>query len=81
MTCEEIDLLIVAGAAQDCRSRDLVAVEVQNRQNGAVTGRIEEGDPLPRAFERPCLCLAIADDCGDDQIRLSNAAPKAWDKT
>ena len=54
--------------AEHRRARDLVAVEVQDRQHGAVAGGVEEAHALPRALERPGLGLAVADDAGDQQV-------------
>ncbi len=55
-------------APQHRRPGDLVAVEVQDRQHGAVARRVEEGDPLPRPLERPGLGLAVADDGEREQV-------------
>ena len=60
--------VVVARAAEHGRAGDLVAVEVQDRQHGAVARRVEEADALPRALERPGLRLAVADDGDDDQV-------------
>ena len=48
----------------------LRAVEVQDRQHGAVARRVEEGDALPRPFQRPGLGLTVPDDRERDQIRV-----------
>ncbi len=61
---------IVRNPRQNGRVGDLVAVEVQDRQHGAVSRRIEELVRVPRRGERPGLGLAIADDAGDDQVRI-----------
>jgi len=49
---------------------DLVAVEVQDRQDGAVANGVEELGGLPGGRQRACLCLAVTDDAGDDQARV-----------
>ena len=65
-------------AREDRRVGDLVAVEVQDRQHGAVACRVEELVRVPAGRQRPGLRLAVADDA-EATIRsgLSNAAPKA----
>ena len=64
-----IDVIVVVGrAAEHRRPRDLVAVQVQDRQDRAVAHRVQEVDALPRTGERPGLRLAVADDAGDDEV-------------
>src|ERR1700733_7615911 len=50
--------LIMRNAREDCRIRDLVAIEVQHRQDRSITNRIEEFVRMPRRRERPGLSLA-----------------------
>ena len=50
--------------------RDLVAVEVEDRQNRAVADRVDELVRMPGGGERPGLRLAVADDARDDQIGI-----------
>ncbi len=50
------------------RVRDLVAVQVQDRQDRAVTDRVEELVRVPARRERAGLGFAVADDTRDDQI-------------
>jgi hypothetical protein len=57
----------------------LIAVEMQDRQDGAISDRIEELVGLPSGRQRTGLRLAIADNAGDDEPGLSNTAPKACD--
>ena len=57
-------------AREDRRVGDLVAVQVQDRQHGAVAGRIEELVRMPGGGQRAGLRLAVADDAGDDQLRV-----------
>ncbi len=47
-------------AGQHRRAGDLRAVQVQDRQDGAVTFRVEERHALPRPLQRPGLGLAVA---------------------
>ena len=55
---------------QDGRVADLVAVEMQDRQHGAVTDRIEELVGLPGGGQRSGLGLAVPDHAGDDQAGI-----------
>ena len=48
--------------------RDLVAVQVQDRQNNAVRHRIEELVAVPRGCQRAGLRLAVTDNHGCDQV-------------
>jgi hypothetical protein len=57
-------------ARQHRRVRDLVAVQVQHRQHGAVPGRVQEGGGLPRRCQRAGFGLAVADHAADQQIRV-----------
>ena len=62
---------VVVGLPPEHRgAADLVAVEVEDRQHGAVAGRVEVADRLPRPFERPGLGLAVADHARRDQVRV-----------
>ncbi len=80
VTLHEVDLVavapqqalnvIVAVATQHRRATDLVAVEMQNGQHGAVAGRVEETGALPSAGQRPGFRLAVPDHRGDDQVRV-----------
>ncbi len=54
-------------AGQDGRVGDLVAVEVQDRQHGAVADRVEELVGVPGRGQRPGLRLPVADHAGDQQ--------------
>ncbi len=49
---------------------DLVAVEMQDRQHGAVVHRVEELRGVPGRGERPGLRLPVADHAGDQQPRV-----------
>src|SRR5207245_10121449 len=59
---EERDELALGDAREDRGVRDLVAVQVQDRQHGAVRLRVEELVRVPAGCERPGLRLAVADD-------------------
>ncbi|SAL79986.1 hypothetical protein AWB67_05548 [Caballeronia terrestris] len=61
---------LVADAREDGRVRDLVAVQVENRQHGAVAHGIEKLVRMPRRGERPGFRFAVADHTGDDEVRI-----------
>jgi hypothetical protein len=64
-------LKLIAGDACEHRGTgDLVAVEVQDGQHGAVVDRVEELVRMPARRQRTGLRLAVADHAGDDQIRI-----------
>ena len=65
---EERDELVLRDAREDGRVRDLVAVQVQDRQHRAVGLRVEELVRVPARRERPGLRLAVADDARDEQV-------------
>ncbi len=60
--------LLVRDARQHGRVGDLVAVEVKDRQHGAVAHGIEKLVGVPTRGERPRLRLAVADHAGDDEV-------------
>ena len=62
-------------AGEEAGVGDLVAVQVQDRQHAAVAGRVEELVAVPAGGERPGLGLAVADDAGDDQVRVVERGP------
>ena len=57
-------------ARKEARVGDLVAVEVEDREHAAIAGRVEELVAVPAGRERPGLGFAVADDAGDDQVRV-----------
>ncbi len=67
--------LVVADASPDRRVVDLVAVQVQDRQNGTVADRVEELVDVPAGRERPGLRFAVADDRGDNQVGVVERRP------
>jgi len=66
--------LVVLDTGENGRVADLIAVEVQDRQHGAVADRIEELVGLPRGRERARFSFAVADDTRDHEVGLSKAA-------
>jgi len=67
---EESNELAFRDTGEHCRVGDLVAVEVQDRQHGAVGARFEELVPVPPRRQRPRFRLTVSDDAGDQQIRV-----------
>ena len=55
-------------ASEDGRVRDLVAVEVQDREDRAITVRIDELVHVPTRRERSGLGFAVTDDAKDRQV-------------
>ena len=68
VTLQQGSQLRLGDPGEDRRVRDLVAVEVEDRQHGAVAARIEELVRVPARRERPGLGLAVADDAADEEI-------------
>jgi len=50
------------------RIRDLVSVQMQDRQHRAVDPRVQELVGMPTRCERSGLGLAVSDDAGDEQV-------------
>ena len=64
----ELPELLARNAREHGRACDLVAVQVQDRQHGAVARRVDELVRMPAGRERTRLRFAVADDAGDDQV-------------
>ena len=60
--------LLVRDAREHGRIRDLVAVEVQDRQHRSIAHGIEEFVGVPARRQRPRFSLAVADHAGDDEV-------------
>ena len=67
---EELLALAVRDAGKDCRVRDLVAIEMQDRQDDAICQRIHELVGLPARGQRSGLRLAVADDRHGKHARI-----------
>ena len=65
---KQAEQLVLVDARQKAGIRDLVAVEVQDRQHGAVGGRVEELVRVPTCGAGPGLGFAVADDAAGDQV-------------
>ena len=73
---EQVLQFLVGDACQDGRVGDLVAVEVQDRQHHAVGDRVEELVGMPGGGQGAGLGFAVADDAGDDQVRVVERGPE-----
>ena len=62
-------------AGEEAGVGDLVAVQVEDREYAPVSGRIEELVAVPAGCEGSGLRLAVADDTGDDQVRVVERRP------
>ena len=67
---EQRQQLFVRDPRQYRRVGDLVAVQVQDRQDRPVVYRVEEFIGVPARGQRTGLGLAITDDAGDQQARV-----------
>ena len=76
IAAEQLFQFLMLDAGQDSRVGNLVAVQVQDRQHGAVRGRIEKLVGMPRRGQRTRLRLAVADDAGDHQIGVVQRRPE-----
>ena len=70
VAAEQVLELFMADAGEHARVGDLVAVQMENRQNHTVGQRIQEFVGMPARGQRPRLRLTVADDAGDDQVRV-----------
>src|SRR5215469_1213909 len=70
VTRKETGELSIAHARQQRGVRDLVAIQVKNRKNGAIPSRIDELINLPTGGQRPGFCFAIPDYAAGQQIRV-----------
>src|SRR5664280_1168800 len=67
---EKLFQFLVLDAGEDGWVADLVAIEMQDRQYGAVGDRVEQLVGLPCRGQRSGFRLAVTDDAGDDQIGI-----------
>ena len=62
--------LLVTDPRQHCRIGDFIAVEMQDRQHGAVAHRIEKLVGMPARRKRSRLRFAITDDGGHNEVGI-----------
>ena len=70
VAAEERLQFVARNAGQHGGAGDLVAVQMQNGQHGAVVDRIEKFVRVPTGRERAGLCFAVADDARDEQVGI-----------
>src|SRR5580693_7440652 len=61
---------------QHGRIGDFIAVEVEDRQHGAVAHRIQKLVGMPARRKRPRLRFAVTDDRGYDEVRIVKGGAK-----
>ena len=67
---EEFLQFVLGDAGEETRVSDLVAVQVKDGQHTAIAGGVEELVAVPARGEWSGLGFAVADDAGDDQVRV-----------
>src|SRR4051794_22083561 len=67
---EQVGQLLVWDPGEDRGVGDLVAVEMEDRDDRTVDRRVEELVRVPARRQRPGLRLAVADDAEDDEVRV-----------
>ena len=70
IAAEQVIQLLMADAGENAGIGDLVAVQVEDRQNHAVGRRVQELVGMPARRQRSGLRFAVADDTGNDQIGI-----------
>src|SRR5579875_4154225 len=70
VAAKEIPQVPVAHTPEHCGVVDLVAVQVQDWQDGAVARRIQKLVRMPARSKRPSLPLTISDHTADKQLRI-----------
>ena len=70
VAAHQLGQFLAADARQHRRIGDLEPVEMKDRKNRAIARRIEKLVGVPAGGERAGFRLAVADDAGDDQIRI-----------
>ena len=70
IAAEQVIQFLVADARQHAGIGDLVAVQMQDRQHRAIGAGIQKFVGMPTGRQRTGLRFAVADDAGDDQIRV-----------
>src|SRR6266568_5027544 len=62
--------LVLRNPGEQGRARDLVAVQMQDRQHGAVATGVEQLVRMPARGQRAGLRLAVAYDARDEQVGI-----------
>src|SRR5207247_7879264 len=61
---------VLGNASEHGRIRDLVPIQMQDRDYGSVTRRVDELRRVPARRERPGLRLSVADDAEHHKVRI-----------
>src|ERR1700733_15663433 len=77
---EQVADVVLAGTPEHRGAADLVAVELEDRQHGAVATWIEKAHAFPRTLEGTGLGLAVTDDAGGDEVRVVEDGPERVDE-
>ena len=70
VAAQQLIELLMGDPREHGRVRDLVAVQVQDWEHGAVVHGVEELVGVPAGGERAGFGLAVADDTGHEQIGI-----------
>ncbi len=62
--------LLAADASKNRRIGDLKTIEMKDRKNRAIAHRVQKFVGVPTCGQRASFRFAVADDAGDDQIRI-----------
>ena len=72
--------VLLFDTGKNCRVGNFVTIEVQNRQNGTITRRIDKFIALPCGCQRAGFCFAITDNTQGQQIRIVKDSAKGMSK-
>jgi hypothetical protein len=70
VAAHELRQFLAADASQHRRIGNLETVEMKDRKNSAIARGVQKFVGVPTGGQRTRFCLTIADDAGDDQIRI-----------
>src|ERR1700730_2663968 len=80
VTTDQVGQFPAADAGEHGRIGYLESIEVKDWKNRAITRRVEKLVGVPARGERAGFRLAVADDTGDDQIRIVERRPIGMDQ-
>ena len=70
VAADQVGQFLAADAGEHGRIGDLEPVEMKDRKNRAIARGIQKLVGVPTGGKRAGFRLAVADDAGDDQIRI-----------
>ena len=73
---QELVQLVFLDASEHGRIADLVAIQVQDRQHGAVGSRVQELVGLPGGGQGTGFRFAVSDHAGNDELRVVERGPE-----